>query len=81
MTLEDLGGGIAPNLVIAQLEIGREAIEQAIETAHREGVEVLLNPSPARFLFPEIYAKITHLVMNETEAVMLSEIEPDEIGN
>lgn len=81
MTLESLGGGVAPDLVISQLEIGREAIEQAIETAHREGVEVLLNPSPARYLMPDIYPMITHLVMNETEAVMLSEIKPDDIEN
>lgn len=81
MTLESLGGGVAPDLVIMQLEIRRETIEQAIETAHREGVEVLLNPSPARYLMPEIYPMITHLVMNETEAVMLSECKPDDIVN
>ena len=79
MTLESLGGGVAPDLVIAQLEIGREAIEQAIETANREGVEVLLNPSPARFLMVDIYPMISHLVMNETEAVLLSECAPDDI--
>lgn len=81
MTLESLGGGVAPDLVIMQLEIHRDTIEQAIETAHREGVEVLLNPSPARYLMPEIYPMITHLVMNETEAVMLSECKPDDIAN
>jgi sugar/nucleoside kinase (ribokinase family) len=37
MTLESLGGGVAPDLVISQLEIRRDAIEQAIETADREG--------------------------------------------
>ena len=81
MTLESLGGGVAPDLVIAQLEIKREAIEQAIETANREGVEVLLNPSPACYLMPDIYPMISHLVMNETEAVMLSECTPDDIEN
>lgn len=81
MTLESLGGGVAPDLVIAQLEIRRDTIEQAIETANREGVEVLLNPSPAHCLMPDIYPMISHLVMNETEAVMLSEIEPDDIEN
>lgn len=81
MTLESLGGGVAPDLVISQLEIRRDAIEQAIETANREGVEVLLNPSPARYLMPDIYPMIAHLVMNETEAVLLSEVQPDDIEN
>ncbi len=79
MTLESLGGGVAPDLIISQLEIRRDTIEQAIETAHREGVELLLNPSPARYLMPDIYLMISHLVMNETEAVMLSEIEQEDI--
>ena len=34
MTLESLGGGVAPDFVISQLEIRRDTIEQAIETAH-----------------------------------------------
>lgn len=73
MTLESLGGGVPPDFIVAQLEIRRESIEQAIETAYQEGVEVLLNPSPARFLLPELYSMIAHLVMNETEAMMLSD--------
>ena len=81
MTLESLGGGVAPDLVIAQLEMRRVTIERAIETAHRENVEVLLKPSPPRVLMPEIYPMISHLVMNETEAAMLSECTPDEIEN
>ena len=76
MTLESLGGGVAPDFVISQLEIRRDTIEQAIETAHREGIEVLLNPSPARYLMPEIYPMISHLIMNEQEAVLLSQLTP-----
>jgi ribokinase len=81
MTLESLGGGVAPDLVISQLEIRRDAIEQAIETADREGVEVLLNPSPASYVMTDIYPMVGHLVMNETEAVMLSLCEPEDIEN
>ena len=81
MTVESLGGGVRPDLMICQLELHREAIEQAIETAGREGIDVLLNPSPAFYLMPEIYPKITHLVVNETEAVLLSDVEPDDIEN
>ena len=81
MTLESLGGGVVPDLLISQLEIRRDAIEQALETAHREGVEVLMNPSPALYLLPELYQNISHLVMNETEAWMLSECTPEDIKN
>ena len=81
MTVESLGGGVAPDMIICQLELHREAIEQAIETAGREGIDVLLNPSPAFYLMPELYSNVTHLVVNETEAVMLSDIQPDDIEN
>lgn len=81
MTAESLGGGVIPDLVVAQLEIRRESIEQAIETAYNAGIPVLLNPSPASYLFPGIYSMITHLVMNETEAVSLSEIQPADVKN
>ena len=76
MTLESLGGGMARDFVISQLEIRRDTIEQKIETAHREGIEVLLNPSPARYLMPDM---ISHLIMNETEAVLLSQLTPVDI--
>ena len=79
MTLESLGGGVAPDLVIAQLEMRRDIIEQAIETVFVNRIEVLLSPSPAFYLMPEIYPMITHLVINETEAVLLSSIKPDDI--
>jgi len=71
-TLESLAGGIKPELVIAQLEIPRETIEQILTTASREGVEVLLNPAPAQFLLTPVYKAITHLIVNETEAALLS---------
>lgn len=72
-TGESLGGGVVPHMMVAQLELHRDAVEQAIETASRVGVEVLLNPSPAHFLFPDIYCNVSHLVMNETEAFVLAE--------
>ena len=76
MTLESLGGGVAPDFVISQLEIRRDTIEQAIETAHREGIEALLNSSLARYLMPVIYPMISRVIMNETEVVLLSQLTP-----
>lgn len=71
-TLASLAGGVKPDLLISQLELRRETIEQVIETASREGIDVLLNPAPASYLMPRIYRMVTHLIVNETEAVMLS---------
>ncbi|KAL8902732.1 MAG: hypothetical protein Q9207_004429 [Kuettlingeria erythrocarpa] len=79
MIVDSIGGGVKLDMIIYQLELHREAIEQAIETAGHAGIDVLLNPSPAFGLIPDIYPYITHLIMNETEAMLLSEIEPDDI--
>ena len=40
---------------------------------------MLLNPSPARYLMPGIYPMVSHLVMNETEAVLLSQLTPADV--
>lgn len=75
MTAESLGGGVIPDFMVAQLEIDRKAIEQAIQTAHQAQIEVLLNPSPPLNILTELYAKIKHLILNEHEADMLSPID------
>ncbi|KAI4284491.1 MAG: hypothetical protein L6R38_001373 [Xanthoria sp. 2 TBL-2021] len=69
---EDLAGGFRPDLLISQIEIQRETVEQALRTALKEGIDVLLNPAPASHLFDETYKGLTHLVVNETEAAILS---------
>lgn len=71
-TPEKLGGNIRPHFVVAHLELARDAVEQAIETAGEAGIEVLLNPSPATYIMPELYPLIAHLIMNESEADMMS---------
>ena len=79
--LESLASGIKPDLVISQLELQRETVEQVIETAHREGIDFLLNPAPASYMLPGIYPMITHLVVNETEAKMLTPSKAADISN
>ena len=71
-TPESLGAGTVPDLLIAQLEVRRDTIEQAIETAHSNGIEVLLNPAPACYIDPALFPMISHLIVNEIEAKMLS---------
>ncbi|KAK4041383.1 Ribokinase-like protein [Parachaetomium inaequale] len=68
-------GGKLPDLLIMQLEIPFETVLAALEAARREGVAVLLNPAPARILPAEAYRGLAHLVVNETEAAILGEVE------
>jgi ribokinase len=84
LTLESLGGGspgLKPDLVISQLEIRRDTVEQILETASREGIDTLLNAAPAKYLLSPLYRMITHLVVNEPEAAMLSGREMSELSS
>jgi ribokinase len=72
-TLERLGR--RPDLLIMQLEIPFGTVLAALAAARREGVDVLLNPAPARKLPEEAYVGLAHLVVNETEAAILGEVE------
>jgi len=71
-SIECLAGGLKPDLVITHLGIPRERIERVLATASKSGVDTLLNPSPASYLVSSTYKDLTHLLMNETEAAMLS---------
>ncbi|RDW95125.1 ribokinase [Coleophoma crateriformis] len=72
-------GTPAPDLIILQLEIPLDTVLQILNTAKRAGIEVLLNPAPAVPLPDEIYTAITHLIVNETEAALLSETTVEEV--
>ncbi|KAJ4012426.1 putative ribokinase [Fusarium irregulare] len=64
--------GPAPALLIMQLEIPLETVIQAFEAAKAMGTPVLLNPAPAQTLPEGIYQGLAHLILNETEAALLS---------
>ncbi|CAN8105944.1 unnamed protein product [Discula destructiva] len=78
-SVECLAGGATPNLVIAHLGVRREEVELVLEAARRTGVDTLLNPSPAVYLVNSTYKNLTHLVVNETEAALLSGRNVDEL--
>lgn len=74
-----VGGGLEetttkklPDLLIMQLEVPVPTVLLALAAARREGVAVLLNPAPAVALPDEAYDGLAHLVVNETEASLLS---------
>lgn len=61
-----------PELIVLQLEIPLDTVLRIIQLAKEKKVEVLLNPAPALELPNEVYRGLSHLVLNETEAAILS---------
>jgi ribokinase len=75
---EDLGAGLAPDLVVAQMEIEKSVVEQMIQTAGTVGIDFVLNAAPANPTTAGLYRWLTHLLVNETEAAVMSGVEVDE---
>lgn len=63
------------SLVLLQLEIPLETVLESARLAHGMGVRVLLNTAPAQPLPAELYPLVDVLVLNETEAALLTESE------
>ncbi|KAF9881829.1 ribokinase [Colletotrichum karsti] len=61
-----------PDLLVMQLEVPLETVLAALRSAKTAGVPVLLNPAPAQRLPDEAFDGLAHLVVNETEAAILS---------
>ncbi len=60
-------------LIVLQLEINLDTVYHAIEFAHRHGIAVLLNPSPALAgLSREHLAHLDFLIPNESELALIS---------
>lgn len=70
-TPESLGTPL-PDLLVLQLEIPIATVIQIIQTARIAGVPVLLNPAPAVTLADEVFQGLGHLILNESEAAILS---------
>jgi ribokinase len=64
-----------PDMLIMQLEIPLETVLRVLRYVRDAPLDVLLNPAPAKKLPDEAYDKLTHLVVNETEAAILGEVE------
>lgn len=60
------------DIAMFQLETPFEAVMSHVERASSQGALVILNPSPARQLPEYVLKSISCLVMNETEATLLS---------
>ncbi|PVH73324.1 Ribokinase-like protein [Cadophora sp. DSE1049] len=52
-SVECLAGRRIPNLIVCHLETKRETVERVLETASKNDVETLLNPSPVTYIRKE----------------------------
>ncbi|KAL0259099.1 putative ribokinase [Diplodia seriata] len=69
-------------LAVFQLEIPMETVLVNARDAKERGIDVLINPAPAVPLPDELYKGLGHLIVNESEAALLTgkpveEITPD----
>lgn len=80
MSIESLCSDVQPDLVISVMEINTPTVEQVILTAGRCGIDVVLNAAPASHILCDCYEYITHLLVNESEAAILSGFELDEVN-
>ncbi|KAF2455457.1 Ribokinase-like protein [Lineolata rhizophorae] len=74
-------GLVAPDTDVAvlQLEMPLDTVLRSIEQLKQIGSEVVFNPAPAVPLPDGVYNGLGHLVVNETEAAILSDKQPEDI--
>ena len=60
------------DVVLVQLEIPLDAVQTAVNLAHRHGAQVILNPAPAHYLSDSILRSVDFLTPNENELAILT---------
>jgi len=68
-------------LLICQCETPLATIQAAMQIANQHGVKVVFNPAPAIPLPDSIFALVSYLVVNETEAGQLSGVPVTDINS
>ncbi|KAF2871341.1 Ribokinase-like protein [Massariosphaeria phaeospora] len=63
------------SVALFQLELPVDVVLHNMRVARNKGVETIINPAPAIPLPEEAYQGLGHLIVNETEAAILSGIE------
>ena len=59
-------------MLLLQLEVPLDTVEAAARTGRRHGLQVILNPAPARGLPPALLEQVDVLTPNEVEAELLT---------
>ncbi|KAF2179856.1 Ribokinase-like protein [Zopfia rhizophila CBS 207.26] len=62
------------SVALFQLELPMNVVLHNMNVAREKGVETIINPAPAVPLLEEAYQGLGHLIVNETEAAILSGI-------
>jgi ribokinase len=65
-------------LAATQLEIPDEAVAATVQLGQSSGMQVVLNPAPARILSSEVLASVDVLTPNEGEARVLAGLAPND---
>jgi len=65
--------------MLVQLEIPLDAVQAALDLAHRHHVRTILNPAPARKIPAEVIKLVDTLTPNETEAAILAGQDPSAV--
>jgi ribokinase len=68
-------------LLLLQFEVPMETIAHAMAMAALHGVQVILNPAPARTVSPQFLAQADYLVPNEIEAAMLTGVKVRDLAS
>ncbi len=81
VTADDLKGYLEatekkPRYFVAQLETGFETTLEALKQAKQAGIMTIFNPAPAKKIPQEAYATIDLLVVNQSEAALLTDVYP-----
>ncbi|HNS53029.1 MAG TPA: ribokinase [Anaerolineae bacterium] len=69
------------SVVLAQLEVPTDTVACALEHARNCGARTLLNPAPATPLLPHVLELVDFLVLNETEAEILTRTPVGTLGD
>lgn len=70
-TIEKIGGGVVPDLVVVTMELRTKVVEHIISKASDAGVEIVLYASPGEALLADHYHKVTHLICDENDAAKM----------
>lgn len=65
------------DIFMGQFEVNLDALEKAMDIAKSEGLQIVVNPAPAKKVSNEFLAKIDVITPNETEAELLTGIPVD----
>lgn len=68
-------------IFLTQLETNLDAVEYAVDIAHRNSVPIILNPAPADSVSDSVLSKVDYFTPNESEASALCGFEVETIDD